>query len=115
MRLTREPMSLDTPVSDESDSTVAEFIPNPDAACPSDGVETTSLKNEIEEALVGLTPREEKVLRMRFGIGEPTNHSLEEIGSHFHLTRERIRQIEIKALRKLRQARRRKGLESYIA
>ncbi len=114
MRLTREPMSLDAPVAEDSDSTVGDFIENPHAAAPSDPIEGAALKEEIETVLCGLTPREEKVLRMRYGIGEPTNYSLEEIGSHFSLTRERIRQIEIKALRKLRQAKRRRSLESYL-
>jgi RNA polymerase primary sigma factor len=114
MRLTREPMSLDAPVSDDSDSTVADFIESPNAPAPSEPIEGAALKEEVESVLCSLTPREEKVLRMRYGIGEPTHYSLEEIGGHFSLTRERIRQIEIKALRKLRQAKRRHGLESYL-
>jgi RNA polymerase primary sigma factor len=114
MRLTREPMSLDAPVAEDSDSTVGDFIENPNATAPSDPIECAALKEEIETVLCGLTPREEKVLRMRYGIGEPTHYSLEEIGGHFSLTRERIRQIEIKALRKLRQAKRRRSLESYL-
>jgi len=114
MRLTREPMSLDAPVSDDSDSTVADFIENPHTAAPSDPIEDATLKEEIETVLCSLTPREEKVLRMRYGIGEPTHYSLEEIGSHFSLTRERSRQIEIKALRKRRHAKRRKSRETYL-
>jgi len=107
MRLTREPMSLDAPVSDDSDSSIGDFIENPAAVCPRQKLENASAKEEIEEVLCSLTPREEKVLRMRYGIGEPSNYSLEEIGSKFNLTRERIRQIEIKALRKLRHVQRR--------
>ncbi len=115
MRLTREPMSLDAPVSDDSDSTIGDFIENQSIDAPDTELDCACLKEEVEAVLSSLTPREEKVLRMRYGIGEPTNYSLEEIGSQFNLTRERIRQIEIKALRKLRHATRRKNLESYIA
>ena len=107
MRLTREPMSLDAPVSDDSDSSIGDFIENPAAVSPNEKLESACAKEEIEEVLCTLTPREEKVLRMRYGIGEPTNYSLEEIGSTFNLTRARIRQIDIKALRKLRHAQRR--------
>jgi len=114
MRLTREPMSLDAPVSDDSDSTIGEFIENPHADTPSDNIEEAVLREQIEDVLATLTPREEKVVRMRFGIGEPCCYSLEEIGSRFHLTRERIRQIEIKALRKLRHIKRRKDLDAFI-
>ena len=114
MRLTREPMSLDAPVSDDSDSSVRDFVKNDEADDPTEALETCTLKQEICEVLCLLTPREEKVLRMRYGIGEPTNYSLEEIGSRFNLTRERIRQIEIKALRKLRHAKRRHALESFV-
>ena len=114
LKLVREPMSLDTPVSDESDSTVGDFIENPDAESPSAQVEEEALRDEIAVVLSSLTPREEKVVRMRYGIGEPTHYSLEEIGSRFALTRERIRQIEIKALRKLRHAKRRKALEHFL-
>ena len=114
MRLTREPMSLDAPVSDDSDSSIGDFIHNKDAEDPSGQLESCTLKQEICEVLCMLTPREEKVLRMRYGIGEPTNYSLEEIGTRFNLTRERIRQIEIKALRKLRHAKRRQTLANFV-
>jgi RNA polymerase primary sigma factor len=113
MRLTREPMSLDAPVSDDSDSSIGDFIENPNIAAPSAAIEDAGLREQIEQVLCALSPREEKVLRMRYGIGEPTNYSLEEIGSQFHLTRERIRQIEIKALRKLRSTKRNESLDSY--
>jgi RNA polymerase primary sigma factor len=114
MKLTREPMSLDAEVSEDSDSTVMDFVENPDAEAPSQQIEDAALREEIDGVLSSLTPREEKVIRMRYGIGEPTHYSLEEIGSRFSLTRERIRQIEIKALRKLRHAKRRKQLESFL-
>jgi len=113
LTLAREPMSLDAKVNDESDSTVMDFVENPDAVSPGDQWEVRELREQINEALATLTPREEKVLRMRFGIGEATHYSLEEIGVRFALTRERIRQIEIKALRKLRHATRRCFLEEY--
>ena len=115
MRLTREPLSLDAPVSEDSESTVGEFVENPNAEKPSDALEEAALRDEIEQVLASLTPREEKVVRMRYGIGEPIAYSLEEIGAQFCLTRERIRQIEIKAIRKLRHHRRRGHLETFIA
>lgn len=112
--LTREPSSLDAPVSDESESTMAAFVADPNAAAPSDRCEEHALCKEIEAALAELSPREEKVIRMRYGIGEPTQYSLEEIGSRFCLTRERIRQIELKALRKLRHVRRSSPLAPFL-
>ena len=114
LALIKEPMSLDQQVSDDSDSTVMEFIENPDARVPSQNVEDTDMREQIDDVLASLSPREEKVIRMRYGIGEPTQYSLEEIGCRFGLTRERIRQIEIKALRKLRQAKRRNQLEALM-
>ena len=115
MKLTREPISLDAPVSEDSESTVGEFVENPNAERPSDALEEAALREEIEQVLASLTPREEKVVRMRYGIGEPLAYSLEEIGAQFCLTRERIRQIEIKAIRKLRHHRRRGHLETFIS
>ncbi|MDP2315907.1 MAG: sigma-70 family RNA polymerase sigma factor [Pseudomonadota bacterium] len=115
MKLTREPISLDAPVSEDSEATVGEFVENPNAEKPSDALEEAALRDEIEQVLASLTPREEKVVRMRYGIGEPIAYSLEEIGAQFCLTRERIRQIEIKAIRKLRHHRRRGHLETFIA
>ena len=114
MRLTREPMSLDAPVTEDSDSTVSDFVENPNKERPSDAMEAAALREQVEEVLAMLTPREEKVVRMRYGIGEPCSYSLEEIGSQFHLTRERIRQIEAKALRKLRHPNRNGVLKEYI-
>jgi RNA polymerase primary sigma factor len=113
LALVREPMSLDAEVGDDGDSTVMDFIDDPDAAAPSDAVEAATLSASVCDVLSQLSPREEKVLRMRYGIGEPTTYSLEEIGSRFALTRERIRQIELKALRKLRLATRTHSLEAY--
>ncbi len=115
MRLTREPTSLDAPVATESDSKVADFIEDTGAAGPGDAFDEASLREQIEDALAFLTPREEKVVRMRYGIGEPTQYSLEEIGQRFNLTRERIRQIELKAIRKLRHTKRSQPLSAFVA
>ena len=99
--LTKEPMSLDTPMGEDSDSTFGSFIEDENSPIPGSRMEDAAFRREIAEALSNLSAREEKVLRMRYGIGEPTQYSLEEIGYRFCLTRERIRQIEIKALKKL--------------
>jgi len=115
LRLVKEPVSLDSCVNDESDSTIMNFIPNRDAPAPNAAIDGAMLRDTIDSALSSLTPREEKVIRMRYGIGEACHYSLEEIGSRFALTRERIRQIEIKALRKLRHASRRQELEPFRA
>ena len=115
MRLTREPTSLDAPVANESDSKVADFIEDTGANGPGDAFDDASLREQIEDALAFLTPREEKVVRMRYGIGEPTQYSLEEIGQRFNLTRERIRQIELKAIRKLRHTKRSQPLAVFVA
>ncbi len=114
MRLTKEPMSLEAPITDDSDSYIGDFIPNAKAESPVQVMIDANLREQIQSVLSTLTPREEKVIRMRYGIGEKCNYSLEEIGSMFNLTRERIRQIEIKALRKLRHAKRRKRLEGFL-
>jgi RNA polymerase primary sigma factor len=114
LSLVKDPMSLDAPVSDDSESTVSAFIEDPNSTRPEDPINSADLREEIGAALADLTPREEKVVRMRYGIGEPTQYSLEEIGNRFCLTRERIRQIEIKALRKLRHARRARNLQSFM-
>jgi RNA polymerase primary sigma factor len=114
LRLTKEPVSLDSPVSDDSDSTIGDFIEHPNGMRPSDDLDDATLREQIGEALADLTSREEKVVRMRYGIGEPTQYSLEEIGAQFCLTRERIRQIEIKALRKLRHTKRSKNLAAFV-
>lgn len=113
MQIIRETASLDAEVSDDSGSTIMDFVENLDAAAPDEALEQTELRDELDGALASLTPREEKVVRMRYGLGEARSYPLEEIGARFGLTRERIRQIEIKALQKLRHANRRKGLEVF--
>ncbi len=114
MKLAKEPTSLDAQVGEDGESTVIDFVENPDAENPADQLDRADLRESIDDVLSSLSPREEKVIRMRYGIGEPTHYSLEEIGTRFALTRERIRQIEIKALRKLRHARRRENLASFL-
>jgi len=113
-RLAKEPMSLDQTVGDDSDAPIGEFIPNPNAELPSDHLESMALRRSIKDALGTLTEREEKVIRMRYGIDERTHYSLEEIGNVFNLTRERIRQIEIKALKKLRHVKRSQALSTFV-
>lgn len=113
-KLAREPMSLDQMVGEDSDATIGEFIPNPNAEMPSDHLESMALRRSIKDALGTLTEREEKVIRMRYGIDERTHYSLEEIGNVFNLTRERIRQIEIKALKKLRHVTRSQDLATFV-
>jgi len=115
MKLTREPTSLDAPVTNESDSKVADFIKDEHARTPGEDFDSATLREQIGDALASLSPREEKIVRMRYGIGEPTQYSLEEIGKRFNLTRERIRQIELKAIRKLRHAKRSETLSAFVA
>jgi len=115
MRLTREPTSLDAPVSNESDSKIQDFIKDEGAANPGAAFDNAALRDQVDDVLAELTPREEKVVRMRYGIGEPTQYSLEEIGQRFNLTRERIRQIELKAIRKLRHTTRCENLAAFVA
>ncbi len=109
--LVRDPISLDAQVGEDGDATTADFIEDPTTEHPADGMEVLNLRNQLEDVLAGLTLREEKVIRMRYGIGEPCCYSLEEIGGRLGLTRERIRQIEIKSLRKLKHVRRRHQVE----
>ncbi len=104
MTMTKEPMSLDAPVGDEADGSIGAFIEDPFTEAPDASLDKATLSEQMGEELSKLLLREEKVIRMRYGIGEPTQYSLEEIGAQFCLTRERIRQIEIKALRKLKQS-----------
>jgi RNA polymerase primary sigma factor len=112
LHMYREPISLETPIGDE-DSRFGDFIEDKGANSPIEDVINLRLTEEVEKVLATLTPREEKILRMRFGIGERSDHTLEEVGRVFGVTRERIRQIEAKALKKLRQPHRSRGLESF--
>ena len=114
LKIAKEPVSLETPVGDEDDSTLGDFIEDSNALIPVDAAVQTALKNTTTKVLASLTPREERVLRMRFGIGMNTDHTLEEVGLQFSVTRERIRQIEAKALRKLKHPSRSKQLKSFL-
>ena len=113
LRIAKEPISLETPIGDEEDSSLGDFIEDKRALAPADEVVHTKLGDQINEILSELTPREEQVLRKRFGIGEKSDHTLEEVGKLFNVTRERIRQIEAKALRKLKHPSRSQILRSY--
>ena len=112
-KIAKEPMSLETPVGDEEDSTLSDFIEDTNAVMPLDAAVQSSLRDGVTKILASLTPREERVLRMRFGIGMSTDHTLEEVGQQFNVTRERIRQIEAKALKKLKHPTRAKGIKSF--
>ncbi|MBF0303556.1 MAG: RNA polymerase sigma factor RpoD [Desulfamplus sp.] len=114
LKIAREPISLETPIGEEEDSHLGDFIEDKKFSLPSDAAINLNLAEQTRKVLATLTPREEKVLRMRFGIGEKADHTLEEVGKDFTVTRERIRQIEAKALRKLRHPTRSKKLKSFI-
>lgn len=114
LKISKEPISLETPIGEEEDSNLGDFIEDKKIISPQDAAISTTLSEQCRAVLSTLTPREEKVLRMRFGIGEKSDHTLEEVGQDFFVTRERIRQIEAKALRKLRHPSRAKLLRSYI-
>lgn len=114
LKIAKEPISLETPIGEEQDSSLGDFIADEDAVNPSEAVEGSNLADQTRKVLSTLTPREEKVLRMRFGIGGKSDHTLEEVGQDFNVTRERIRQIEAKALKKLRHPSRAKQLESFV-
>jgi RNA polymerase primary sigma factor len=114
LKIAKEPISLETPIGEEEDSHLGDFIEDKSFLSPGESVVNTNLSDIIRRVLATLTPREEKVLRMRFGIGERADHTLEEVGQDFDVTRERIRQIEVKALRKLRHPTRSKNLKSFI-
>ncbi len=113
LKIAKEPISLETPIGEEEDSHLGDFIEDKKVVSPLDAAIRYDLQRSIDSVLQTLTPREEKVLRKRFGIGEATDHTLEEVGQDFHVTRERIRQIEAKALRKLRHPSRSKRLKSF--
>ena len=114
MKIAKEPISLETPIGDEEDSQLGDFIPDSNAVLPLDSAIQENLKETTTRVLSSLTPREERVLRMRFGIGMNTDHTLEEVGQQFSVTRERIRQIEAKALRKLKHPSRSRKLRSFL-
>ncbi len=114
LKIAKEPISLETPIGEEEDSHLGDFIEDKSVISPSDAVISMNLAEQTRRVLATLTPREEKVLRMRFGIGEKSDHTLEEVGQDFEVTRERIRQIEAKALRKLRHPSRSKRLKSFM-
>ncbi len=114
MRVAQEPVSLETPIGEEEDSHLGDFIPDDDAPAPADAASHTLLREQLMEVLDTLTPREEKVLRLRFGLEDGRSRTLEEVGKEFNVTRERIRQIEAKALRKLRHPSRSKKLKDFL-
>ena len=114
MRVAQEPVSLETPIGEEEDSHLGDFIPDEEAPVPAEAASQTLLKEQLAEVLKTLTPREEKVLRLRFGLEDGRPRTLEEVGKEFNVTRERIRQIEAKALRKLRHPSRSKKLRDFL-
>ena len=114
LKIAKEPISLETPIGEEEDSHLGDFIEDKGVVSPLEAVIKANLSEQTSKVLATLTPREEKVLRMRFGIGEKSDHTLEEVGQDFEVTRERIRQIEAKALRKLRHPSRSKKLKSFV-
>ena len=114
MRVSQEPFSLETPIGEEEDSHLGDFIPDNDAPAPADAASHTMLREQLADVLSTLTPREAKVLRLRFGLEDGRSRTLEEVGKEFNVTRERIRQIEAKALRKLRHPSRSRKLKDYL-
>ncbi|PCJ00280.1 MAG: RNA polymerase sigma factor RpoD [Alphaproteobacteria bacterium] len=114
LKIAKEPVSLETPIGDEEDSSLGDFIEDTNAILPVESAIHSNLRETTTRVLASLTPREERVLRMRFGIGMNTDHTLEEVGQQFHVTRERIRQIEAKALRKLKHPSRSRKLRSFL-
>ena len=115
LKIAQEPVSLETPIGEEEDSHLGDFIPDEDASEPSEAASFTLLKEQLVDVLSTLTPREEKVLKLRFGIEDGRTRTLEEVGKEFNVTRERIRQIEAKALRKLRHPSRSKKLKDFLS
>lgn len=113
-KISQEPVSLETPIGEEDDSHLGDFIPDDDAPAPSEAASFVLLKEQLVDVLKTLTPREEKVLKLRFGLDDGRQRTLEEVGKEFNVTRERIRQIEAKALRKLRHPSRSKKLKDYL-
>ena len=114
MKIAQEPISLQTPIGEEEDSHLGDFIEDKNATSPLDSVVFANLRDSTRRVLKTLTPREELVLKMRFGVGDGSEHTLEEVGQSFAVTRERIRQIESKALRKLRHPSRSRKLRAFL-
>jgi RNA polymerase primary sigma factor len=114
VKITRRPISLETPIGEEEDSRLEDFIEDKEMISPQDAAISSNLVKQTQKVLSTLNEREEKILRMRFGIGEKHDHTLEEVGQEFDVTRERIRQIEEKALRKLKHSSRANKLRSFI-
>jgi RNA polymerase primary sigma factor len=114
MKIAKEPISMETPIGDDEDSHLGDFIEDTNVESPIENTTNINLSETVRDVLAGLTPREAKVLRMRFGIDMNTDHTLEEVGKQFDVTRERIRQIEAKALRKLRHPSRSEQLRSFL-
>ena len=114
LRVAQEPVSLETPIGEEEDSHLGDFIPDDDALAPADAASNILLKESLDEVLNTLTPREKKVIVLRFGLADGHPRTLEEVGKEFNVTRERIRQIEAKALRKLRHPSRSKKLRDFL-
>jgi len=114
LKIAQEPVSLETPIGEEEDSHLGDFIPDEDVLAPSDAATFILLKEQLVDVLDTLTEREQKVLRLRFGLDDGRARTLEEVGKEFDVTRERIRQIEAKALRKLRHPSRSKKLKDYL-
>ena len=114
LKIAQEPISLETPIGEEEDSHLGDFIEDKGVVSPAEAVISVNLKELTQKVLKTLTPREEKVLKMRFGVGDGSEHTLEEVGQSFAVTRERIRQIESKALRKLRHPSRSRKLKAFL-
>jgi len=114
LRITREPISLESPVNDDEDTHLSDFIEDKQSYTPQDKAICFDLYENLNKVLATLTPREEKVVRMRFGLGEKYDHTLEEVGQYFDVTRERVRQIEAKALKKLKRRVRSKKLKCFV-
>ena len=114
MKIAQEPISLETPIGEEEDSHLGDFIEDRAVVSPAEAVINVNLKDQTSQVLRTLTPREEKVIKMRFGLEDGSEHTLEEVGQSFAVTRERIRQIEAKALRKLRHPSRSRKLRAFM-
>ena len=114
IKISQEPISLETPIGEEEDSHLGDFIEDRQAVSPSEAVISVNLKEYTSQVLRTLTPREERVIKMRFGLEDGSEHTLEEVGQSFQVTRERIRQIEAKALRKLRHPSRSRKLKAFV-